>query len=111
LFGGFIFGFGWLAGLILLWSSRVWTTRQKWVGTLLIPGGLATSLIVGLIVNISLGVPAKHLCRGFAGGAPHCANTTAAGTGSVILVIAIVAVLVLIPISTSIYLARRAAKP
>ncbi len=34
LFGGFIFGLGWLAGLVLLWSSRAWTTRDKWIGTL-----------------------------------------------------------------------------
>src|SRR5579875_528269 len=64
LFGGFIFLFGWFGGLALLWSSRAWTTRDKWIGTLLIPGGLATSVIVGLIVNISLSVPAKHICRG-----------------------------------------------
>ena len=42
-FGGFIIGLGWLVGLILLWSSRAWTTRDKWIGTLVIPGGLATA--------------------------------------------------------------------
>ena len=36
-FGGFIFGVGWLAGLVSLWSSRAWTTRDKWIGTLVIP--------------------------------------------------------------------------
>jgi hypothetical protein len=38
LFGGFIFGIGWLAGLILLWSSRAWSTVDKWIGTLIVPG-------------------------------------------------------------------------
>jgi HAAS len=54
LFGGFIFGVGWFAGLILLWSSRAWTARDKWIGTLVIPGGLATSVFIGLI---AIGVP------------------------------------------------------
>ena len=70
LFGGFIFGVGWLAGLILLWSSRVWTARDKWLGTLVIPGGLATSVLIGLIALIDTG--SKKLCQGFAGGAEHC---------------------------------------
>jgi uncharacterized membrane protein len=47
LLGGFIFGVGWLVGLILLWSSRAWTRRKKWIGTLVIPGGLATSVVIG----------------------------------------------------------------
>jgi hypothetical protein len=35
---------GWFAGLIVLWSSRAWTTRDEWIGGgLIIPGGLATS--------------------------------------------------------------------
>lgn len=27
--GGFAFGVGWLIGLVLLWSSRLWTTRDR----------------------------------------------------------------------------------
>jgi uncharacterized membrane protein len=30
---------GWLVGVVLLWGSRVWTLRDKLVGTLLVPGG------------------------------------------------------------------------
>lgn len=41
LFGGFLFVVGWFAGLVLLWSSEVWSTREKIVGTVLVPGGLA----------------------------------------------------------------------
>jgi hypothetical protein len=47
LLGGFILGVGWFAGLILLWSSRAWATRDKWIGTLVVPGGLATSVLIG----------------------------------------------------------------
>jgi hypothetical protein len=50
---------GWLAGLVLLWSSRAWTTRDKWIGTLVIPGGLATAF-AALIV---LGHPARSRAR------------------------------------------------
>lgn len=40
---------GWLAGVVLLWTSTVWSTREKLVGTLVLPGGLAPAyfLLVG----------------------------------------------------------------
>jgi hypothetical protein len=41
LLGGFVFGLGWIAGLILLWSSRAWSIMDKLIGTFVIPGGLA----------------------------------------------------------------------
>lgn len=104
-FGGFIFGVGWVVGLILLWSSRAWTTRDKWIGTLVIPGGLATALVVGLIVG---GTTTKQYCSGFPGGVQHCTNTGGSSTGSNVLGIALFAVLVLAPIASAIYLARRA---
>jgi hypothetical protein len=31
---------GWLGGVILLWVSEVWSTRDKLLGTLVVPGGL-----------------------------------------------------------------------
>ena len=34
---------GWIAGVILLWVSPAWTTRDKVIGTLLVPGGLLGS--------------------------------------------------------------------
>ncbi len=106
LFGGFIFGFGWFAGLILLWSSRAWTTRDKWIGTLVVPGGLATSVVIGLI---AIGAPTKRFCYGIAGGVQHCTNASGQSTPSNILGVAVFALLVLAPIATSVYLARRAA--
>jgi hypothetical protein len=33
LFGCLIGGIGWIAGLILLWSSNAWRTREKWLGS------------------------------------------------------------------------------
>ncbi len=106
LFGGFILGFGWFAGLILLWNSRAWTTRDKWIGTLVVPGGLATSVFIGLI---AIGAPTKKFCYGIAGGVQHCTNAAGPSTASNILGVAVFAFLVLAPIATSVYLARRAA--
>jgi uncharacterized membrane protein len=105
-FGGFIFGVGWLAGLILLWSSRAWTTRDKWIGTLVVPGGLATAF-VALIV---LGEPAKKLCSGFPGGAQHCTNAGGSSAASSILGVALLVFLVPAPIVAAVYLARRAGR-
>jgi hypothetical protein len=106
LLGGFIFGVGWLAGLVLLWSSRAWTVREKWIGTLVIPGGLATSVVIGLFV---LFPPTKKICYAIAGGLRHCAEAPGqSGHAGVLGVVGFV-VLLLAPVATSIYLARRAA--
>ncbi len=108
LLGGFIFAVGWFVGLVLLWSSRAWTTRDKWIGTLIIPGGLATSALIGRLL---LGTPTKTLCRTIVGVEQHCTTAPATSIAPPILGIVVVAVLVLAPIATSVYLARRAAKP
>jgi hypothetical protein len=105
LLGGFILGIGWVAGLILLWSSRAWTTGEKWIGTLVIPGGLATSVIVGLI---AIGAPAKKLCSATPGSVQRCVDATGQTIPSSVLGVVAFAVLVLAPIVTSIFLARRA---
>lgn len=46
LLGGFLIGLGWLAGVALLWASPRWDTRDKLLGTLIWPGGLAAVLAV-----------------------------------------------------------------
>jgi hypothetical protein len=103
-FGGFILGVGWLAGLFLLWNSSAWTTRDKWIGTLVVPGGLATSAIIGLI---AFGEPTKKRCRGVPGGLQHCVKVAGHNTLHIPGITAVV-VLVLAQIAASIYLARRA---
>ena len=108
LLGGFIFAIGWVAGLVLLWNSRAWTTGEKWIGTLVIPGGLATSALVGGFV---LGTPTETRCRGIAGAALHCTSAPGPSVVSPVLGVAVLALLVLAPIATSVYLARRAAQP
>ena len=39
---------GWLFGVFLLWCSRVWTTREKLIGTLLPPGGLSAIVYLAI---------------------------------------------------------------
>jgi uncharacterized membrane protein len=103
LFGGFAIGIGWLIGLILLWSSRAWTTVDKLIGTLVIPGGLAGVVLVAL-VSVS-----TETCRSAPGQPTRC--TGGPSTAHHILQIALVAIFVLAPIATAIYLSRQARPP
>jgi hypothetical protein len=108
---------GWLVGLILLWSSRLWTTREKLIGTLIVPGGLATGLFVSLAV---LATTSSRNCSGFAPqinpstgavirrGTIHCTTTAGPSAATAVLHFALVVVLVLGPIVSAVYLARRA---
>ena len=59
--GGLALGVGWLIGLILLWSSRLWTTRDKLIGTLIVPGGIATALWVLVLTSTST---TSRMCHG-----------------------------------------------
>lgn len=46
LVGGFFYVVGWFAGVVLLWLSRVWTRRDKVIGTLVVPGGLLLPVLL-----------------------------------------------------------------
>jgi hypothetical protein len=105
LVGGFLAGIGWIVGVVMLWTSVAWTTREKLIGTLLVPGGLAGSFYI--------------LAWGFAGGGTcvtsggdgrrsvtHCTGGTS--TLDQILLAGLIAFLVITPIATAIFLARRA---
>jgi hypothetical protein len=37
----------WPVGVVLLWMSDVWTTRDKWIGTLVPPGGYLGIVVLG----------------------------------------------------------------
>lgn len=50
LLGSFVVpGLGWIAGVVLLWNGPRWNTRQKWIGTLILP-------VVVLVVLVTHGV-------------------------------------------------------
>jgi hypothetical protein len=96
LFGGFLAGFGWLVGVILLWSSRAWSRREKWIGTLVVPGGLALPLYVLGMTSTS-----RRSCFDPRHGGGHC-------SGDDIVLLVVTAILVLAQLATSLYLTRRA---
>lgn len=49
LFGGLVVPVvGWAAGVFLLWTSTAWRTRDKVIGTLVVPGGLGSLLLEGV---------------------------------------------------------------
>jgi hypothetical protein len=100
LFGGFIFFVGWIGGLILLWSSRAWDTRDKLIGTLIVPGGLATAFVVLILTSTT------QLCSSGPGRPTHC--TPGPSTLSNVVGIALIVLCSLGPICTAFYLARRA---
>jgi len=106
--GGFLAGIGWLVGVMLLWTSRAWTVREKLVGTLLVPGGLAT---VFLFVLLPLG--GTELCTsgsvtsgGVTRSVTHCTGATS--TAERVLALILLALLLIGPFVGAVFLARRA---
>lgn len=60
---------GWLVGVVLLWVSDAWTSRDKLIGTLLIPGGLVGPVLLALLASNTSG----GVChRTFSGGPTYC---------------------------------------
>jgi uncharacterized membrane protein len=102
---------GWFIGVILLWSSRVWTTGEKLAGTLLFPGGLLLPAALGL------GAVGVRSCSGviqnvdqLGTGAPvHVTVMSCQGPSALYKVGAaiLMAVLVIVPIAVAVVLARR----
>jgi len=106
LFGGFAFGVGWLVGVALLWWSKTWSVRDKLLGTLVIPGGLASLFIAlgGLVA-----VPARGGTCTTSGGplVPTTTHCTQSGSLLSAVVAIVVAVLLLLaPILTALHLER-----
>lgn len=118
--GGFLAGIGWIVGLVLLWSSKAWSVREKLIGTLLVPGGLATVFYVALWAGAG-----GETCTG--GGAVRVNGTTRGGlhvsggtlralercTGATTVADRVLALLLLVfllvaPVVTAVFLAVRA---
>jgi hypothetical protein len=89
---------GWLVGVILLWSSSTWTTRDKLIGTLILPGGLLFAAFLPLS-------PAMTCSQTFVDNRlvnDTCSGGLGATLWTVIWIFSIVG-----PIASSIYLGRR----
>jgi hypothetical protein len=103
LFGFLAVGVGWILGVLLLWSSRAWTTKDKLIGTFVLPGGLFAT---ALLLLLALGRATKETCINFDARVVHCTHGPSTGPstlGSIALIL-----LALTPIAAAVYLARRA---
>ncbi len=92
--GGFLLLIGWFVGVFCLWRSKAWTTPQKWLGTLVIPGGLAA------IPFLFAAAGNRTTCHSV-GGVEHCTHHSMA---PLLITIA----LVVASIATAVYLASSA---
>jgi hypothetical protein len=88
---------GWIVGVILLWVSQAWTTRDKLIGTLVLPGGLLVPFGLGFIAD------SGEACVQAPGVTESCSGEGGVGP----LGIAALIVLFLLPLATTVYLARR----
>jgi hypothetical protein len=96
---------GWCIGIVLLWISDAWSTRDKLVGTLLVPGGLLLPVALGVLASESSGcgtVVTPQLSPQ-PNGTTDCPPSDGTGAWEVALVV----ILVLVPLVTTVYLARR----
>jgi hypothetical protein len=101
---------GWLIGALMLWSSHIWTTRDKLIGTFLLPGGLGAALYLATIVGNTGG----HSCGSFApGSAAHVVTQCGGGVSAATLALRVIlgVILVITPILTAVYLSRRMRRP
>lgn len=106
LIGGFACGVGWVVGVVMLWLSDRWTTRDKLVGTFVLPGGLLAVAVAGSTVGTT--TTSTETCVGDS--CTSYLNPGPSGTPTW-LGIGILVLLTVLPILTSIYLARRARIP
>jgi uncharacterized membrane protein len=106
LLGGFVGFVGWIVGLILLWTSAVWSTRDKLIGTFVLPGGLAFSLLF-FIVELAATVQECSDDVDPITGKTISSTCTGPSTAVLGLWVAALVVVVLAPIATTIYLTRR----
>jgi hypothetical protein len=115
--GGLLVGIGWLVGLVLLWSSRLWTTRDKLIGTLIVPGGVTAAVLMVLVLT-GAGASAQR-CRALAThvngavlrpGFLHCTRANAPSITPTVWEIAVITFCVVGPLVSAVYLARRAGR-
>jgi len=98
---------GWAAGVVLLWTSRAWTRRDKLIGTLVIPGGL---MIPVLMLTAGLSAQASEGCGPVTTtpeqGTYFC--TSSPIVLSNLRMLALTAIAFVAPVLTTVYLIRRA---
>ncbi len=103
--GGLVIPFaGWIVGLVLLWTSRIWTRGDKLLGTLLIPGGLGS---VPWLIILPTRTDSSPLCTVAPGQVAPCPE---APPSPDVLLLALLVVAVVGSLLTLIVLAQRVAR-
>jgi hypothetical protein len=82
----------WVVGVVLLWRSRAWSTRDKLIGTLVVPGGLA--YVIYVVADAALVVLRRCEPEG-------CAVGIAVDPLSAV----VLAAMTVLPLATAVYLA------
>jgi hypothetical protein len=105
--GSLLIPWGWLLGVVLAWSSRVWTVRDKLIATLCPPGGFF------LAIWIAFGSSSGEACSGGITSSgrtwEHCTGGPTPFMQGVWIAAAVV--LFVMPFATALYLHRRALRP
>lgn len=96
---------GWFVGVALLWISERWSVRDKLLGTLVVPGGLALPLALGLFATSPQSCGPAPVPASGATQTPVCTGGPP-GWLQVLGPVALV-LLLLAPIATVIYLGVR----
>ena len=104
LIGGFTI-IGWFVGVVLLWISDAWTTRDKIIGTLVVPGGLAGALGVALGVGFMANNVSCEVTGPGVDPVGSCVSNPSTSGNAVGLILG--ALVLIAPIVTAIYLSRR----
>lgn len=97
---------GWVVGVVLVWSSRLWTSRDKLIGTL---GGIgwALALVGSLAVSLQGGAPVGSPVPVEVGSPPvgSPVPTQPAGAGAVAVIVWVLPFVV--SVATAVYLGIR----
>jgi uncharacterized membrane protein len=95
---------GWFVGVVLLWVSDAWTTRDKLLGTFVVPGGLTLPLYLAFTA-----VSEEHCLRSFDERGRVISETCSGGPSdfSRIFWPTLLIALVLATLTMTVYLARR----
>jgi hypothetical protein len=110
LLGGFVVLIGWFVGATLLWDSKVWTLRDKLIGTLILPGGLLPIVLLLTITTTTCSGSSGTRTNPETGRLESFSTSTCPHHSTVHTALSITAVtaLIVLPILTSIYLGQRA---
>jgi hypothetical protein len=108
-FGGVVLPVvGWFVGVVLLWVSDAWTTRDKLLGTLVVPGGLTLPVFFLFTAGSS-----AHCLESFDERGRLISKTCSGGPSdfSRIFWPSFVIAMVLATLAMTVYLARRSGRP